>query len=80
MRVGNSIHDPGPVTRKAPAVETVLDGRRRAVFAWLISPWDAGAQDMEYAVDDTPVIDALLAPYLVGKDRLNQLPLKIAQI
>lgn len=80
ISVGDGFHDAVPVTCIAPAVETVVDGRRRAVFAGQISPWNPGAQNVENAVDDTPVIHPLLASCLVGQDCLDELPLKIAHV
>ena len=80
VRVGDGVHDPVPVACVTPPVEAVIDGGRRTVFAGQISPGDAGAKDVENAVDDTPVIYAVFAPCLVGQDPLDELPLQIAHI
>src|SRR6056297_428569 len=56
MRFGDGLHDPVPVARIAPSVEAIVDRCGRAVFTGQVSPKDAGAQDVENAVDDAAVI------------------------
>lgn len=80
VRVGDGLHDPVPVACIAPPVEAVVDRGRWAVLLWQIGPRDAGAKDVENTVDHAAVINTLLAPCLVGQDRIDELPFKIAHV
>jgi len=80
MRVGDGIHDPVPVARIAPPVEAVVDRCRWAVFAGQIGPRDAGAQDVENAVDHAAVIYPLLAARFVRQDSFDEFPFQIAHV
>ena len=71
ISVGDSLHDPIPMTGIAPAVKTVVDGCRRAISLRQISPGKAGAQNIENTVEHAPVIDPLLTSSIVRKDRLD---------
>ena len=68
---------PEPTAR--PAVEAVVDRRRRAVFRRAVAPSAPSLENMDNARDDAPVIDAPRAGLVLGKMRLNRGPLRIAQ-
>ncbi len=72
--------DPVTVADMAPAVEAVVDRCRRPVFTGQVRPRDAGAQDVENAIDHTPIIHPLHAARFVRQHRLDEVPLKIAHV
>ena len=80
MGIGHGPHDPVPDACVCPTIETVINRCVGTVLIRQITPWDAGAQDIENAVDNTPVIDPLHPSAVVRKDCLDELPFQIAHV
>jgi len=80
VRGDHRVHEPVPYACFAPAVEAVVDRRRRSVALGDVRPGRARAQDPENPVQNSPVIDAGNAARLVWQHRLDRLPLEIRQI
>lgn len=80
MRLDDGIHQPIPDAGFSPAVEAVVDCRARPVTLRQVAPRRARAQHPENAVENPPIVDPRDAPRLVGKMRLDRLPLEIRQL
>jgi hypothetical protein len=76
----NGVHQAIPDAGFSPSVEAIIDRRRRAVALRQVGPGRTRPQNIENAVQHTTVINALDAARLVGKMRLNRVPLKVSQI
>ena len=76
----NSVHQPIPNAGFAPAIEAVVGGRVGAVALGQVAPGRSRSQDEKDRVENTPVVCARHAPRLVGQKRLDDPPLRIAQV
>ena len=76
----DGIHQSVPDARFAPAIETVVDRRVGAVALGQIAPRRAGAQDVENAVDDLPVVLRLGPAPIHRQHRLDDTPLEVREI
>ena len=80
MGGNHRVHQPIPDAGFAPAVEPIVDCRRRPIALRQVSPGRSRSQDPEYSVHDTPVVDARNPAWLVRQQRLDHVPLEIRQI
>ena len=66
-----------PIAALRSAIIAIVDRRRRAVFRRTVPPLAARLENVNDAADEPPVILAPLARRVVGKMRLDRLPLLI---
>ncbi len=71
------VHQTIPNACRPPAV---VDRGRRAVARRHVRPWHTRAKAPEHAVQHPPVIDPRHPTRLVGKMRLDRLPLEVRQV
>lgn len=80
VRRDDGVHQSVPDARLAPAVEAIVNGCVGPVALGQIAPRRAGAQDVEHAADDLPVVLRLRSPPIQRKQRLDDAPLEVGQI
>ena len=69
----------GPYPLPAPAIEAIVDRRVGPVDLRAIAPARPTAQHMDDAADHPTIIDAMGSLTASGQQRLDPLPLRIAQ-
>src|SRR5215467_9379635 len=74
------LHQAVPDAGFAPAVEAIVDRRRRPVAFRHVGPWCSRSQHPEDAVQHPTVIDPRHTAWLVRQQRLDHLPLEVRQI
>ena len=79
MSGGQRLHDPVPDTCPPPANEAIVASGVRAKALRQIAPRRTRSQDPEYAVEDTTVIDAGNAAWLVREHRPDEAPFIVAE-
>ena len=80
VRLHDGVHQLVPDTGLSPPVEAIVDRRERPVALRQIAPRTARAQDVEYAVEDLPVVLRLRPAPTHGKQRLYDAPLEVCQV
>jgi hypothetical protein len=70
---------PPPDPARRPAMEAVVDRRRRSVARWAILPPAADLQHMDDAADDAAVILPMGAGLVLRQQRLDRRPLRVIQ-
>ena len=80
VRLDDCVHQLVPDTGLPPPVGAIVDRRVRPVALGQIAPRTARAQDVEYTVEDLPIVLGLRPAPIHGKQRLNDAPLKVCQI
>jgi len=78
-RAGQGVKNVGPDALAAPTIEAVVDRRVGAIVGRAISPPGTRAQHVQDPADDLTIINAMSAPPAARHQRLNPLPLGIAQ-
>lgn len=66
-----------PEAPARPAIEAVVDRRRRAVISGTVTPSATGLQDMDDARDNTAIINTSGTRLVLGQMRLYRRPLGV---
>jgi hypothetical protein len=76
---GKRVYDAAPDARPAPSDEAIVTGGVGAKMIRQIAPRCSGAQDPEYAIEDTPVVYPRNATWLVRQDGPDGNPFMISE-
>lgn len=76
----DGIHQLVPDAGFPPAIEAVVDRRVGTIALRQIAPRRAGAQDVEHAVDDLPIVLRLWPSPVHRQHRLDDAPLEFREI
>src|SRR5262249_46807777 len=79
MSGGQRLHDLVPDAGPPPADKAVVAGRTGPVDFRQIAPRRARPQDPEYAIVDTPVVDAGNATWFVREHRADDAPFEVGE-
>ena len=79
MRCGKRVHDSAPDTSPPPANEAIIAGGIRPEASGQVPPRCAGAQDPEYAIEDTAVIHTWYAARLIWQHWPDGEPLAVGK-
>ena len=79
MGLNNRAHEAILDPVLSPPVEAIVDRGRQAAALGEIHPWHSRAQNPEASVENTPIIDARLAPRFAGKMRQAHIKFENAQ-
>ena len=80
MRDGDGIHQSGPHAGLPPSYEAVVARGAWAVALGQVTPWCAGAQNPEDAVQHAPIIDTRNTSRLVWEQWRDHSPLEVGQV